>query len=151
MPLGDVKTAVCGLASHQSVPVELTAPGGHPAQVQPVQAEETAFATANDDHPLVFAQEVAAHGKVEAEDGGDHGNVRPPQSNGGNGDAGTSGAPGSHALGGENGRVRGEAQSGSGRNDVLPRRRAGADVGNVPAKPKAPAPLQKPWMKYLTE
>ena len=108
------------------------------------QIRVTKVGVANDGNPLIYAQEVAAHGEVEAENGGDHGNVRPPQSNGGNGDAGTSGAPGSHDPGGEDGRVRGEAQSGSGRNDVLPERREGADAGNVPVTPpakKAPAPL----------
>lgn len=108
------------------------------------QIRVTKVGVANDGNPLIYAQEVAAHGEVEAENGGDHGNVRPPQSNGGNGDAGTSGAPGSHDPGGEDGRVRGEAQSGSGRNDVLPERREGADAGNVPVTPpakKAPTPL----------
>lgn len=108
------------------------------------QIRVTKVGVANDGNPLIYAQEVTAHGEVETENGGDHGNVRPPQSNGGNGDAGTSGAPGSHDPGGEDGRVRGETQSGSGRNDVLPERREGADAGNVPVTPlakKAPAPL----------
>ena len=100
------------------------------------QIRITEIKTANDGHPLIYAQEVAANGTMEEENGGDHGNGRSPQGNGGNHAPGGDGTTASGTSGNGSGGVRGEAQGGRKRDGLLPQRGESGLVGNIPGAPE---------------
>lgn len=81
------------------------------------EIEIASVTTANDGHPLIYAQEVATHG-VET----DHGNARSAQGPAGNRRKDRSGRPGPGGDGGQSGAVRKSARDHDGRDGVLSER-----------------------------
>lgn len=81
------------------------------------EIEIVSVTTANDGHPLIYAQEVATHG-VET----DHGDARPAQGPAGNRREDRSGRPGAGGDGEQSGAVRKSARDHNGRDGVLSER-----------------------------
>lgn len=101
------------------------------------EIENTSVTTANDGHPLIFAQEVAAHG-VET----DHGDARPARSVKADRKEDRGGEPVAPGDGGQSRGVRAEARDHDGRDGVLSERGESDHGGAVPVNESVPADVQ---------